>query len=271
MNRALLVGINAYPGNELRGCVNDVSDVADFLVARCGFRADEIRLVIDARATTAAIRARLVWLIKGAKAGDRLFFHYSGHGAVFPTRDAAGKVSRVAECICPVDFDWTEKHVIRDRDFEALFAQIPKGARLTWISDSCYSGDLARDLAPPRRTRRRKLMPMPVDIAWRLRAAKAKGLKQYGFEHVIASLSGILVSGCSAKETSSDAVIDGRPNGALTYYLLKELGRAGGLKQPLEDTLVRTRAALKKNGFSQHPQLEGSEKLMDSPFLYRGR
>ena len=32
-----------------------------------------------------------------------------------------------------------------------MFKTIPKGARLTWISDSCYSGDLARDLPRPRR------------------------------------------------------------------------------------------------------------------------
>ncbi|HET7402221.1 MAG TPA: caspase family protein, partial [Usitatibacter sp.] len=31
-NRALLVGINAYPGQPLNGCVNDVKDMAGLLV-----------------------------------------------------------------------------------------------------------------------------------------------------------------------------------------------------------------------------------------------
>ena len=75
MNRGLLVGINAYPnGNELNGCVNDVTDMADFLVSHRDFKEEDIRLVTDDRATTQAIKDRLQWLISGAAAGDRLIF-----------------------------------------------------------------------------------------------------------------------------------------------------------------------------------------------------
>ena len=62
-NRALLVGINAYPGQPLRGCVNDVSDMAKFLVEKCQFASDDIRLLVDARATTEGIYDRLGWLL----------------------------------------------------------------------------------------------------------------------------------------------------------------------------------------------------------------
>jgi hypothetical protein len=51
MNRAFLVGINAYPGNSLNGCVNDITDMAQFLVERCGFQHADIRLLTDGRAT----------------------------------------------------------------------------------------------------------------------------------------------------------------------------------------------------------------------------
>ena len=104
MDRGLLVGINAYPGNELQGCVNDVTDMAEFLVSHCGFNENDIRLLTDGRATTEAIMEHLKWLMSGAKSGDRVVFHYSGHGAQFPIRDQSGKVTRVDECICPVDF-----------------------------------------------------------------------------------------------------------------------------------------------------------------------
>lgn len=158
MNRGLLVGINAYPGNELQGCINDVTDMADFLVSHCGFDEDEIRLLADGRATTSAILDRLNWLVDGAKAGDRLVFHYSGHGAQFPIRDPNGKVTRIDECICPVDFDWTEEHAIRDKEFHKIFSALHKGVDLTWVSDSCHSGDLARDFMPPKQ--KSKAMPM---------------------------------------------------------------------------------------------------------------
>src|SRR5262249_33204890 len=142
MNRALLVGINAYPGNELHGCVNDVTDMAEFLVGHCGFDEGDIRLLTDSRATTDAIKERLNWLLDGLKAGDRVVFHYSGHGAQFPIRGANGKVTRVDECICPVDFDWTEEHAIRDKQFGDMFKLIPSGVDFEWVSDSCFSGDL---------------------------------------------------------------------------------------------------------------------------------
>jgi len=265
MNRAVLVGINAYPGAELRGCVNDVTDMAEFLVSHCAFEEDEIRLLTDGRATTDAIKERLTWLLNGLKAGDRVVFHYSGHGAQFPVRDAGGSVVRVDECICPVDFDWTEQHAIRDKEFAVLFKSVPAGVHFEWISDSCFSGDMMKPMLPP--GRRIKSMPVPADFAWRLRTAETKGIMPEGWEHIIEGMNVVLISGCSQKEESADADIEGRPNGALTYYLLHTLSTPHGLTQTLVQALARTRSALHSNGFTQHPQLEGSKNLMNEPFL----
>ncbi len=265
MDRGLLVGINAYPGNELQGCVNDVTDMANFLVSHCGFNENDIRLLTDARATTDAIMAHLTWLIEGVQGGDRLIFHYSGHGAQFPIRDQSGKVTRVDECICPVDFDWTEGHAIRDKEFNKLFSQVPKGVDFTWVSDSCFSGDLAREFLLPKR--KIKSMPMPADIAWRMRTAETIGAKRTSFEHVLKNFNAVLVSGCAARETSADAEINGRFNGALTYYFLRTLSAPNGLTQKLEQAVARTRAVLQQNGYTRHPQLEGSLDLMQQSFL----
>jgi hypothetical protein len=266
MNRGLLVGINAYPGgNELHGCVNDVTDMADFLVSHCDFNEGDLRIIIDSRATTDAIKDRLKWLVDGAKEGDRVVFHYSGHGAQFPIRDADGKVTRVDECICPVDFDWSEAHAIRDKEFNQLFSTVPKGVIFTWVSDSCFSGDLAKEFLQPKR--KIKSMPMPADIAWRLRTAETAGTKRVSFEHVLKNFNAVLTSGCGQRETSADAEIDGRFNGALTYYLLQTLSAPDGLTRSLEYAVARTRAALQQNGYSQHPQLQGSADLMKEPFL----
>lgn len=265
MQRGFLVGINAYPGNELHGCVNDVTDMADFLVSHCSFDESDIRLLTDARATTDAILEHLKWLIGGTKSGDRIIFHYSGHGAQFPIRDASGKVIRVDECICPVDFDWTEAHAIRDKEFNQLFSGVSKGVDFTWVSDSCFSGDLARELQLP--SRKVKAMPMPADIAWRMRTAETNPVKRTSFEHTIKNFSAVLISGCSSRETSADADIDSRFNGALTYYLLQTLSAPNGLTQTLEQAVARTRAALQKNGYTQHPQLEGAASLMNEAFL----
>ena len=158
-NRALLVGINAYPQQPLRGCINDVQDIAKLLVEARGFASSDIRSMMDRAATAAAIKQALEeWLIQGAEAGDRLFFHYSGHGSRLV--DRAGEVRDV---ICPVDFDFTMERSLSDEDFRQIFAAVPVGAQFTRISDTCHSGDLARsfgtrDVLP-------RYLPPPPEIA----------------------------------------------------------------------------------------------------------
>ena len=122
MNRALLVGINKYPApNDLNGCVNDVNDMAKFLVSNCKFRASDIRMITDARATAKNILDRIGWLLTGIKKGDRILFHYSGHGAQVATRNPQGEADRFDEVICPVNFDFDDTStMIRDKDFVRL-------------------------------------------------------------------------------------------------------------------------------------------------------
>jgi hypothetical protein len=61
--RALLIGINSYPDpeNVLEGCVNDVFLMSSVL-QESGFEAEDIRVVLNERATTQGILERLNWL-----------------------------------------------------------------------------------------------------------------------------------------------------------------------------------------------------------------
>ena len=110
-------------------------------------------------------------------------------------------------------------------------------------------------------------MQMPADIAWRMRTAEAISAKRTTFEHVLKNFNAVLVSGCAQRETSADAEINGRFNGALTYYFLQTLSAPNGLIQRLEQAVARTRAVLQQGGYAQHPDLEGSQELMNLPFL----
>jgi hypothetical protein len=79
-NKALLVGINAYPNpnNNLRGCINDIVDVENFIASKNKVYAKEnIKILTDSRATKKSILDHLNWLLLGASAGDQLLFHYS--------------------------------------------------------------------------------------------------------------------------------------------------------------------------------------------------
>lgn len=73
--KVLLVGINDYPNPEdqLNGCVNDVYRMSEVL-QEMGIDPDNIRVVLNNRATANNIRSRMEWLLEDAKDGDFRFF-----------------------------------------------------------------------------------------------------------------------------------------------------------------------------------------------------
>ena len=263
-NKALLIGINAYlpPLKTLNGCLHDIEDVAGFLASSCGFGPDEIRFLRDGEATTAAIKAGLSELITAVQPGDRVVLHYSGHGAQMPNWSGR-EIDSLDEVICPVDFDWTDEHAVKDDDFRQAFQGVPAGVRFVWVSDSCHSGDLTR--APERLDRIPRLVPPPPDIATDIEAARSRGVSTRPLVADAASLNLAYISGCRSDQISSDAEINGRWNGAATYFLLQAL-RARP-RELLNQVVPHVVDALLAANYTQEPQLEGSAQLAQSPFL----
>ena len=272
MNRALLVGINKYPApNDLNGCVNDVNDMAKFLVSHCKFRASDIRMITDARATAKNILDRIGWLLTGIKKGDRILFHYSGHGAQVATRNAQGEADRFDEVICPVNFDFDDTStMIRDKDFVRLFSSIPQGVEFIWVSDSCFSGGLTKGfMAMPKNVNSFKIktIPIPADIAWRNRTAEEDKVTPLTMKGAAKQLNVALISGCTETQESADAEFHNRFNGALTFYLLDKLKTAAGLKSKLAELVKNVVKELKQDGFEQTPELLGSKAIGLKSFM----
>ena len=261
-DRALLVGINSYPGQPLRGCVNDIKDMANFLVKSCNFAEDDIRLLVDARATTDGIYERLGWLLTGLSPGDRILLHYSGHGTIFSRRNSQGQVIDKQDSICPVDFDWSREHAILASDLQKAFATVPQGVDFVFVSDSCNSGNLARTLRPFAV----KFLVPPADMAWRVETADQKKLPLKTLRSAVHD-NCAFVSGCRSDQESADATFGDRPNGALTYFLLETLKSETFFKQPLTKVIPRVVSRLKDNAYPQVPQLHGPDQLVGLPFL----
>jgi|SRR5579883_101853 len=80
---ALLVGINKYQGNpQLHGCLTDVELQRELLIHRFGFQPSDIVSLTDEPATREYIEnAFLEHLVKGARPGDVVVFHFSGYGS----------------------------------------------------------------------------------------------------------------------------------------------------------------------------------------------
>jgi hypothetical protein len=230
--------------------------MAAWLTSFGGFTPGDIRMLVDARATTEAIVDHLLWLVQDVNPGDRVMFHYSGHGAQFAGRNAAGEVDGIDDVICPVDFDWSEERMIADYQFVQIFGQMPTGVRFNWLSDSCHSGHLAREI--PRHRETAKTFPAPVDMQWRLLTAAHKGMRTRG---VVGGLLEVgFVAGCRSDQTSSDTIIDGQPQGALTGYFLRQLRATPHAS--LDALVAATGHSLADDGYSQEPVADGSRANM---------
>ena len=147
--RALLVGIAEYanPDYQLQGPVNDVFLVSQTL-QEMGVDADAIRVVLNDRATAAGIRERLQWLLAEARAGETLFFYFSGHGAQVPAYGHDAEVDHIDECLVPYDFDWQHGNAIFDDEFAALYSQLPYDCTFVAMLDCCHAGGMQRGVGP---------------------------------------------------------------------------------------------------------------------------
>jgi metacaspase-1 len=278
MKRALLVGINDYPGtqNDLHGCVNDITNLYDVLVKYFGFASTDVVMLSDKRATKKAILDGLKALITKSAAGDSAVFHYSGHGSQVRDTEGDELADGLDEIICPWDFDWNGTY-IKDDDFAGIFSGLARGVSLEVILDSCHSGTGTREMIIDRTSLRgqqaglldekalwgssycirpRYLAP-PADIALRADDIFGDSLKtrRIGGEAV---LNHVLWAACRSDQYSADADVGGKPGGAFTYFFCRHIRDTAG-KVSRSDLIKLVRASLKHEGFSQVPQLECPE------------
>lgn len=257
--KALLVGVNRYklPGSDLQGCVNDVTNIRDVLLKYFGFSVKGIRVLVDGRATKKAILDRLDWLVKDAKAGDRLLFHFSGHGSQIRDRDGDELKDGLDEILCPHDMDWDDNYIVDD-ELKKIFSKLPKGAVLEALLDACHSGTGTREAAamamlPAEQRVRARFLAPPVDIMCRQMGEEDLPLTR--LMEPGNPTNHVLFSGCKDNQTSADAFIGGTFNGAFTYFFCRHLrDMQGALSRA--DLLKRLRASLKHEGYDQVPQLE---------------
>eukprot|EP01097_Dermamoeba_algensis_P004352 TRINITY_DN2863_c0_g1_i1.p1 TRINITY_DN2863_c0_g1~~TRINITY_DN2863_c0_g1_i1.p1 ORF type:complete len:425 (+),score=120.00 TRINITY_DN2863_c0_g1_i1:48-1277(+) len=143
--KALFVGINYFgQQGELRGCINDVKNISNFVFQYYGFSQQNSVILTDDnqnpkyKPTKANIIEAMKWLVQGATAGDSLFFHYSGHGG--SVKDTTGdEHDGFDETIIPIDYQQAG-FILDDEMYELLVKGLPQGVRMTTIFDSCHSG-----------------------------------------------------------------------------------------------------------------------------------
>jgi len=276
--RALLIGINKYqiPGADLRGCVNDVKDLSAALTEFHGFKKKDITVLLDGKATQKAMQAGIKSLLRGAKKGDVLVLHYSGHGSNVPD-DARNKDEADGrdEILCPTDLNWDDP--LRDDWLRKMFDTLPAGVSFTTIMDCCHSGTNTRAIQPPDVKVKQRYLPSPWGLAasesgrdlprkvtGELRRSSRSTRKAKDI--VNAELPEVLITGCRDTQTSADAFINGRFNGALTFALVEAIRKSKG-RLTYRELHDRASAVLKAKKFEQVPQLEGRTSRFDAPLF----
>jgi Caspase domain len=142
--RALLIGIcfvDDIPSKVLKSPHNDVHNVKQFLINRCGFAEEDMMILTDGEGATAAPSKQSIWecfqrLIRESKPGDVNFIQYSGHGGRILQ---PGSTDCYDSYILPSDYK-TEGQILDDDILKDLIKAMPAGVYTTLLADCCNSG-----------------------------------------------------------------------------------------------------------------------------------
>lgn len=143
--RALLVGCN-YPNTkaQLSGCTNDVNNWKDLLTSCFGFEEENIKILVDdgeggyESPTGKNIKRELKRMVEESRAGDIVFFQFSGHGVQVPAdEDGDYEPDGLDEALCPTDLN-----LIIDDDLRDILSNLDSRVKFTMVSDCCHSGGM---------------------------------------------------------------------------------------------------------------------------------
>ncbi len=276
---AVIIGINDYPepvgadgkpmkddeGNvmsdDLKGCVNDAKFWQGLLANSFGVKSSNIHVLLDGAATEANFIKEVQWLVKTVKAGDKIFFSYSGHGSQIELDDQPEEKDGLTEVICLVD------SVVPDNFFADWAKDMRNiGVDATFEFDSCHSGGIDRDVVKGGKIVRNKWLPTkrlsakqranhldPIEQA-EIKMASNKPRAANAGSYVFLMASG-------EDQTSSDVEFVEAdkypPQGAFTFMIKESL--TANPKLSLEELLTEVRAGLKDWEFTQVPKAEYSD------------
>lgn len=230
--KALLVGIN-YKGTsyELKGCINDVQNITQYLVSQ-NISADKMCILTDdtyIKPTKNNIINYFTKLLTDAKSGDQLVFFYSGHGSTIVNTSINKDVEPLDDVLITIDSNC----IIDDDLNEIIQKNLKPNVKLFVLFDCCHSGTML-DLR----------YNFPVDDT------KPGIIIDNSSENTKSNV--FYISGCKDDQTSMETFINSKTQGALTWAFLEAVKQNNNMSWKM---LVKTiRDNLKKYQFIQIPQ-----------------
>jgi len=263
MNRklfALLVGIDTYPHpvSQLYGCVNDITNLHDYLKENYNVNLRVEKLVNRDATRENIIRLFRKHLCKGGKE-DVVLFHYSGHGSYekaapgFKEYFPAGK----NETLVCYDSRLGNGLDLADKELAVLLWEIAqKQPHLAVTLDCCHSGSGTRGPLDALLTARRTSpsennTPRPMETYLDGYYSRMESISIPRSRHV-------LMAACSRNQEAWESQ---HKTGLFTTTLLEVLTGAKG-NISYADLFTRCRSAILKHVSNQTPQFETYRQFM---------
>jgi tetratricopeptide (TPR) repeat protein len=245
---ALVVGISKYKEKaipSLKFADKDARLFAEFLQSEAGGKVppNQIKLLLNEKATTAAIYAALYEIMEITPKNSQVFFYFSGHGDV-EQKTIANLGFLLAHNSPPNNYI---NYAVRIEDINnfANTLSVQKDIKVVLITDACRSGKLAGDAINGRRFIGREL-------------SKVKNNE-------------VRIASCGPDELSAEGPMWGNGRGVFSYYLLQGLyGQAAGYKSTIINVAnlstylnqkFATDKILKAENHKQNPILKGNTQL----------
>lgn len=240
----LLIGIN-YTGTEyeLNGCINDITSVKKLLIDNKVMAESEIISMTDNEKddlypSNANIKLKLTEIETMCNNTDRevlLVITYSGHGTSL-TDDGKDELDGNDEAICPIDHE--ETGFISDDYFKAEFLdKLGRNVYLFMLFDCCHSGTIC-------------------DLRYNYKSCVGN-YYEINFENYITYCNAIMISGCKDDQTSADAYINKKYQGAMTAAFLSAFNINKSYRQIVQEMTLY----LKTNKYTQIPQFSAGRRV----------
>lgn len=286
---ALLIGVNNYaaPGTDtLLGPTTDVELQRQLLVHRFGFHPNNIKTLTNQDATREAILTLYEeHLIKQAKPGHVVVFHFSGHGEMVEELDVCDEDDCQNGAIVPYDStlntqDGTVDSIMGHSRFlmDAMFAK--NGVEnVNVVLDCCYSGGGKRGNVVMRsrvsdQTIRSGQLPRisPTEQAFQKEWLGRLGWSEDEFirRRQTGVAQGVVITSSRRDQKSADYPFDGFYAGAFTYLLTQHLWQLATDQNVGQVIRYVSRSTRSLSEHSQVPEFEPTEgMIVDEAPLYQ--
>lgn len=224
--------INDYPfaGADLNGCINDQQDMINIC--------QPLGVIIEPYQNSQCTHDNMVNRIKKIAAilkTGSFTYHYSGHGT-YGEDPLLVEPDGLREGIYCYD-----GNIFWDYELIQAFSLFRSTVEVLIIMDSCFSGGYSRLIGNPLiKSKYYQITDKPKSTKPRSKTEK---------------INGVLISGCGENQTSADAFIGGRYNGALSYFMTHSFSAGMSQRQWFETS---NKALIRSGKFEQRPELLGT-------------